>query len=267
MKSIANLRRGGLLTGFLVAAAAFSPAAHAQLTTFAEFGRNASTPTSGFQFTNSGSSSSLGVLSGSIPVRFQYDTTNGYDGTGYSTIAATLTVSGVVSGPASVTGSTITQNFSSFSLALTANKPVAGATNLLTANFSNATGGTLFLTGSSQGGSASFGGTDSNAKGTVDYSSDFLDFSNSSTQTILSSQFALSLTSVQNQIPGGGIGLTVNANGYVDSFGASGTGNFSSNPVPPGKTPTAVPEPSALMLLGLPLAGMLVKRIKSAKTA
>jgi len=91
--------------------------------------------------------------------------------------------------------------------------------------------------------------------GVTDYSSDFLDFSNNGLHTYQSEQFSISLSGINNV--GGGQGITIDPNGYLDSFTANGTGTFSSNPVPPAANPTppppppTTPEPSALGLLPL----------------
>ena len=204
-------------TGLLL----FGAPAHAQsLTTFA------SVDTIGqvFTFINSGASSTLSLTSASIPVTFRYKVENGYGGIN-ADIPAMMTLTSNVTGAA---GGFI-QQMNNISLTITANTPVNGRTNLLSM------GATGRLNAIEDGSDiASFGGNTRNTY-TVGFSSDFLNFANTTDRS-----FNFAFNSLTPQ-------ASVNGNGYLNTFNSSGLGNFASNPAPQ----STVPEPSALGLLGL----------------
>ena len=252
---------GLALTGAAVALISAAPS-HAQLSTFAEFGRRAATQDGSFVFTNNGASSNLSVLGGSIPVRFQYDTDNYYDVNGFTSINATLSVTGTVSGPAVVTGNQITQSFSSVTFTYTAVTPKSGFSNLLTATFNASQPGTIIqLQGTSGSGAATLSVSRNNASGVAGFSSDFLDFGHPSSPLYTSQQFSVSLSGVNNSAVAGN-GMTVNGNGYVNSFVADGTGTFSSNPPPPSFNPVPATPGQVTMLIGLAMGGLQYGRVR-----
>ncbi|MGC4047731.1 MAG: PEP-CTERM sorting domain-containing protein [Armatimonas sp.] len=195
--------------------------AHAQsLTTFA------SVDTIGqvFTFINAGAGSTLGLTQASIPVTFRYKVLNGYGGINVE-IPATMTLTANVTGGAGG----FLQQMNNISMAITANTPINGQTNLLTM------GATGRLNGIEDGSDiANFGGNTRNGF-TVGFSSDFLNFTNTTDRS-----FNFALNSLTPQ-------ASLNANNYMNTWTAAGLGNFASNPAPQ----TSVPEPSSLALLGL----------------
>ena len=203
---------------------------------FAQFTEGVGAPPKPFTFTNSGASSTFSLV-GSIPVNFVYQTPNGYGTAPGQTIAATLTFTSQVSAPAATGFGFIGQPMQNILLTFTANAPVSGFSNLLTVSMTTGT-----LAGQNGGSTASLSGTQSSTSfDQVNYASDFLDFS----IPFSNKNFNLSFDSV---VPI----FTLNANGYVDSFNASGTGTFGSDPVPPSRPPGGVvPEPGTLVLAGM----------------
>jgi hypothetical protein len=177
-----------------------------------------------FQFLNNGASSSLSITPTTIPVTFRYKVVNGYSGVNVD-IPAMMTLSSTVTGGAGG----FSQLMNNVNMTITADTPVRGLTNLLTMS-----GSTGRLTSADGSDIANFGGNTRNSF-IVGFTSDFLDFSNTTARS-----FNFAFNSLDPQ-------ASQNANGYMDSFDASGLGNFASNP-PPLST---VPEPSALALLGL----------------
>lgn len=189
-----------------------------------------------FQFTNNGAGSTFGLTSASIPVTFRYKVANGYGGIDQN-IAATMTLTSLVSGgPGGYT-----QGIGDIQLNITANTPINGLTNLLSMG---ATTGRL----TSQAGSdiANFGGNTRNGF-VVGFSSDFLDFTNTTDRA-----FNFALNSLN---PPAGL----NANGYMNSWNASGLGNFATIPVP-----TTIPEPTTGLLSLLALPGVVALRRRRA---
>lgn len=188
-----------------------------------------------FTFTNAGGASTFTVA---VPVTFVYLVPNGY-GAPFVPIAGTMTLSSIVSAPAAGTD----QPMMSTNMVFTANTPVSGFTNLLT--LSNSTG-TISSTG---GLTAAFQG--STPGNVVTFSSQFLDFS-----LTVNRAFALSFTSVQPS-------YSVNGNGYLDSFQASGTGTFSSDPAPEYHNPVPEPGVTATFAMGaLGLFGLMFRARK-----
>jgi len=80
---------------------------------------------------------------------------------------------------------------------------------------------------------------------TVTYTSDYLDFTGTSTR-ILTFQFNPTNSA-----------LGINGNGLFNSFSGTGSGQFSSDPPPVITTTGTVPEPASVVLMGLGLVGVL----------
>ncbi len=230
-----NRKNTGIITIFTLATLAMLPAAsRAQaLTTFA------SVDTIGqvFQFLNNGGASTFGVTPASIPVTFRYKVSNGYGAINID-IPATMTLTSLVTGGPGG----FNQSMSGINLAIQANTAVGGRTNLLTM------GATGRLTSAANSDIANLGGNTRNAF-TVGFSSDFLNFA---TTTDRSFNFAFNSLN-----PTAGL----NANGYMNTWDASGLGNFAANPIPQ----VTIPEPGTVGLLalaGLPMVGLLRRRTR-----
>jgi hypothetical protein len=219
------------LFGAALALFALTETAHAQsLTTFA------SVDTLGqvFQFVNSGSLSTFGVNPTIIPITFKYKVANGY-GLINTDVAGTMTLTANVTS----TPGGFAQQMNGVTMSINANTPLNGKTNLLTMT------GTGRLTSFDTADTANFGGN-TNSGFIVGYTSDFLDFS---ATTARSFNFALNSLTPQ---------ASLNGNGYMDPFTASGLGNFAANP-----SPIAIPEPGSLALLALatlPVAALVRRR-------
>lgn len=124
-------------------------------------------------------------------------------------------------------------------------------TNLLTVTFSGGTTG-LFFSGNNLGNSLTeSAGTGSGQN--VTFTSDFLTFNSSTT----AKDMALAFSGLSSP-------LTINGNGFLNSFTATGSGNFSADPLPVTMTMT-VPEPGtyATLLAGLGLMGFALRRRKT----
>ncbi|MGC4047836.1 MAG: PEP-CTERM sorting domain-containing protein [Armatimonas sp.] len=176
-----------------------------------------------FQFLNSGAGSTFGLTSASIPVTFRYKIANGYGGIDQN-IDATMTLTSLVSGGPGG----FDQGIGDIQLSITANTPINGQTNLLSM------GATGRLTSQAGSDIANFGGNTRN-NFIVGFSSDFLDFTNTTDRA-----FNFALNSLN---PPAGL----NGNGYMNTWNATGLGNFATIPA----AQTTVPEPATLALLGL----------------
>lgn len=233
--------RNTLLAG--AAALALLGASHvgasAQTTTFAQFFQNGQG--NQFSFVNNGNASQFisgtGMTASSIPVLFTYLVSNGYGGTA-TPILANLSLSADVSGPAgsaTIFGTTfLSQPLTNINLSFTAVTPILGKTNLLSiVSTPNPTTGAL--SGIRNGNTANEN-SDTMTANSLTFTSDFLNFS----QTI-NRNMALSFTSASP-------GLSINGNGFLNSFTAAGTGTFASGGIP--IRINAVPEPGVTALLG-----------------
>jgi hypothetical protein len=209
----------------------FANGVFAQTTTFAQFVE--SSPNHDVIGTNNGGTSfSLSNINGGVPVNFFYSNINGLDPQLIGSQAATLTISGMTTMPATTGGGNITQTFTASSMVtvtITRNTPATVGngtrTNLLTIVFS----GDLF--GGAGGNQASF--NSSTPGDSVTFSSDFLDFTGTSARSS-----ALAFSSVNPN-------FSLGAGNFLASFTADMAGTYSSNP-PPVVT---VPEPAAIVLL------------------
>jgi hypothetical protein len=209
--------------------------ASATTATFASFTQaNAG---NGFTFTNSGTSSGLSAVS--LPINFTiYDINPSYNAIA-GTYAATLTLTSTVSATDATFSGYQFQDLSPFQMTITAKAPILGLTNLLTVNGSNPSGDST-ITGQTNAVAATIN-ADTGDGDSVAYSSAFFDFS-----AATDLNFALSLTSLSSA-------LSKNGNGYLNSFTASGSGNFASDPAP---VVTAAPEPDSAFAFMIGLAGL-----------
>ena len=211
-----------------------STPARAQLTTFA----SVLTGADALQFLNNGASSTYKTTSGSaIPVVFRYSVANGTSLVN-TDIAATMTISAGVTGGAGG----FFQSMNAANMVISANAAINGKTNLLTLSTSTGT-----LTKSS-GSTATFAGTQGGIGGTdiVTFSSDFLSFVGTTVR-----DFTITNNSISP-------GLTINGNGFMDTWTGTGSGLFASNPVP--QISSSAPEPTTLALLVLGGFGIALRR-------
>src|ERR1041385_3245440 len=210
------------------------PAANAAPTTFAQF-LQTNNSVKAFTYNDTGATSSFNVVS--IPVKSAFGVTNSYNGNNFTNpIDAHLTMTAVIDGN-KPTGHFF-ENFQSVSMVFTADTPVGGMSNLLTmtatAKFApdtgfNGSGNHATLTGDTVSGDV------------VNYSSDFLFFFLTTDR-----DFALSFSGVDPK-------LSLDVDGWLNSFAASGTGTFASEPAP-----FFTPDGTSVSLLSgglLPLAG------------
>ncbi|HLK56121.1 MAG TPA: hypothetical protein VKU00_06140 [Chthonomonadaceae bacterium] len=214
--------------------------AHAQLTTFAQF-RETNNSVNAFSFVDSGPTSSFHVVN--VPVEFAYGVNNGYNGNSNGNIDATMSFDATVSNKPVTVGSFFEEKFVNVHMVFTADTPVSGLTNLLTVDGSSE----FHFFG--KGNSASTN-ADTASGDTVNFSSDFLIFTNTTER-----DYALSFSSLTPA-------LSLDINGWLNSFTASGTGTFASAP-PPFYTP----DGTSLSLLSgglLPLAGFALYRRRRA---
>ncbi len=208
---------------------ACSSTAHAQGTTFANFSQG--TTGNQFTFTNNGTSS---TFTSTQNVSFLYIIAND-TGLVNVSIPAVLTLTGTVDGTASGTGRSGTsfdQFLKNISVQFTAVTPINGKTDLLSYSGGLSESGDI----SGRYGGATVSLTEDTGLGDVIlFSSDFLDFSRATDEN---AQY--SFTSVTPT-------LGQNANGFLNTFMASGSGTFASTPAPAQFTP----EPSALSALAI----------------
>lgn len=229
--------RKGVVALFIVGLGVLVSPAQAQLTTFA----NLHTAGSALKFTNSGASSTFGTNTGlAIPVTFTYYVDNN-TGLINTTIAATMTLTGHVTGGAGG----FSQAMDNINMVVTADTPINGKTNLLSMLVSSGALAKGTATTATLGGTDGDGGTD-----TVVFTSDFLNFVGTTVRdySITNTAISPSLTSLD-------------PNGYMKTWLGTGTGNFSSDPAPMA----FIPEPSTLALLlmgGLIPLGAGVRRTR-----
>jgi hypothetical protein len=202
-------------------------------------------------FINAGVGSTLTTVGVSQPVTFKYKVANTY-GAAESVINATMTLTAAVNGTTQ-TGtlfglSLYNQIFQNVNLAITANTPVSGLTNLLTMS----TGTTGSMTGQfSQTTGVFSGDTGGSPANVVNYASDFLFFAPAQRHA-----FTFNLNSVTT---GGVPGVTLNANNWLNTFTAQATASFSAAGV-------NAPEPGTMALVGMGMGvmGIFVRRRRQA---
>lgn len=223
------------LSGIALGALCFGSISQAATVSFASFDPKISG--NNYKFTNSGASSSFGLNGLSVlPVNFQYKVSNG-TGLVNTVIDADLTISADVNGTAAQAFGTDFQSMKNVSMQFKAVSPIMGLSNLLTIT----TASTGLLSGRDGGATVNFNG-DTSAGDTVVFTSDFLDFS----QTI-NRNFALSFVAANPS-------LSINGNGYLNTFTIAGNGTFASDPQPN----STVPEPGSIaMLVGSGVTGSL----------
>ena len=205
-------------------------ASQAQTTTFGQFVQR-DTAAQNFVFTNNASSASFNTVNNGNPVSFIYGGIGNLPLELQGFQNATIFVTSSTTSPAGPgTGGNLVQPFNNvLTIEVRRDTPAAVGRgtrrNLLTATVTQ--GGTpANITGQSN--SASYtASTPSSTNQIVIYTSDFLDF----TQTV-DRNFGISFSSVTP-------GLSFGAGGFLNSFSASGSGTFASNPPPHYNPPTA----------------------------
>jgi len=230
MNRLSRLSLAALVSGGVLLLA--SPS-YAQLTTFA----NVLTGGSALKFTNNGASSTFGTTSGvAIPVTFRYFFANGTGLTNVD-IPATMTLTGLVTGGAGG----FSQKIDQLNMAITSNALFGGQNNLLSMSLSSGTLGKNSLSTASLSGTQGGGGLD-----TVTYTSSFLNFS-----AVVQTDFSFTMTAIAPLLS------ALSGNGYMNTWTGTGTGNFSSDPVPAS---TSAPEPGTLTLAAVGLFGLALRR-------
>lgn len=223
----------------LVATAFATSGAEAAQVTFAQFQqKSVGNP---FTFTNAGAASTFTATS--VPVYFQYLVPNDYGGVNVN-IPAKLTLSAKVASPAVSVPPLVSQPLNEVSISIIADVPVSGDSLLLKVDVDGSLLSTSALAGLS-GGHIGVNAADTSSSFNFDYTSDFVQFDPSQARN-----YALSFSSLF-------FDLSVNGNGYLNSFVAAGTGTFAA---------TVVPEPgtAGMILAGAGiLAGYLRRRARA----
>ncbi|MEO7716606.1 MAG: hypothetical protein ABIY70_10405 [Capsulimonas sp.] len=248
-----NLKKiaSGVFAATAVMAACVAPAT-ATPVTFADFSLRGGTANP-FRYTNSaGPNSTFTLVSATIPVTFTYQVPNAYGASGTS-IKALLSFSGQVNGVVtkadgtalvgSPAGVSVMQKLKNVTFTFTA----ITAGNIPGTNLLTTTASTGALTGRIGGRTLSFGG-DTGLGDSVNYSSDFLNFTHTIEQ-----DFNFSFTSLTNLTGGGALAVKTSGNlasgkGNFVPFSTSGTGTFDSDPAP--LLPSPEPAPVAAFLIG-----------------
>jgi hypothetical protein len=245
----ARLANGALTVLMLLTLGAPLPSASATTTTFAQFTQDTSSrafgftndtidalPTDNLMFHTGGIDSATVA----VPINFQFDVANGY-GPANQTIKAELTLSAIVASPA-VGGSVLDQPLKNMTLTITADTPVGGHDILLQIlPVASVSTGQLFgISGTSNIADTS----DTSSGGVFQFASQFLGFG------LGAENYTLGLTGMSNAA-GGSTTVSKNANGFLNSFVATGTETFAAT------STTSVPEPSAWALLTIGAFGLL----------
>jgi len=263
VKTIMNLKK---MTACAVTVVALATASvvPALAGTFANFALVSGSP---FSYINTGATSKFTLISTSVPVTFNYFGNNGYNGN-TNVINATMTFTALVDNGAAgkvvktvipFFGTLDTEGFKSVTISFKANTAVGGKTNLLTL-LPSSTG-----FGSGKEGGQDFalsGDTNGTTPSVVNYSSDFLDFTN-----VTDTSYNLSFTSVapllKDRTSNGTGSTAAQKKDYFQNFKTAGNGSFSSTPYPFG-TPEPAPV-AGFVIGGLGLAGLALRGRKAAR--
>jgi len=248
-----NLKKlaSGVFAATAVMAACVTPA-KADLTTFASFNLRggAANP---FTYTNaSGPNSTFTLVTTQIPVTFTYQVPNGFGAAG-TPIDAVLTFSAQVNGVvtkadgSALTGSPANTAVKQMLKNVTFTFTSLSAGNLPGTDLLTTTASTGALTGVIGGRTLNFNG-DTGLGNSVNYSSDFLNFSNTIEQ-----DFSFGFTSLKTIGTNGALsvkttGNLANGKGNFNPFTTSGGGTFDSDPAP--LAPSPEPAPVAAFLIG-----------------
>ena len=226
-----------------------SAVSHAAPITFASFSDKAA---SQFVFTNNlatGTAASASFSSVSNAINFSFTSVPGLDAALQGVQNAHLTYSpSKTTAPANRSDDDLdSQPMNSTTIiSIVRDTAYKTLTNLLTVTFS---AGTKRLTiRGDDGGNSLTEAAGTGSGQSVAFTSDFLSFSGSTT----AKDIALAFTGLSSP-------LAINANGFLNSFTATGSGNFSADPLP-----VTVPEPGsyAMLLAGLGLMGVALRSRK-----
>ncbi len=231
-----------------LASLVFGQFASAQTTTFGQyFQQNGSTQ--GFSYTNGGTSATFSTIS-TLPIFFLYSVIPGMqaDVANPTVNAGGITFTGTTNTVAvSDGGAGFNQLFQTINFSIIRTTPSAsGGTNLLTGTLTNVT---INFSGNSASFNVTSGGTSM-----VTFSSDFLDFSNT---TIRNAGFSFS---------GASSSISQNANGFLNPFAISAQGTFASNPLPIAVVPEVSTGVIFTACAALVILGEIRRRRRSAKS-
>ena len=178
-------------------------------------------------FTNDGADSML--AGDNIKVTFKFTMPNTY-GAANANIDAELQLVGRVSGMAKNNNNVLDQPMTLAALIVIADKKVGGKNQLFTSLALNRV--SADLGGTLNAKTSTFSGPGNNSPRPMPATSDFFDFGN-----YMDIGFQVTLTNMSKP-------LTINKNGYLDTFTASGSGEIFGIPVV-----ATVPEPASIVLL------------------
>ena len=200
-----------------------------------------------FVFTNNGASTTFAATNDAVS--FQY-IVGGLDAALTGSQLAHLTYSSSASTAALSGFGLDIQRMNSTTISIVRDTAYNGHTNLLSVTFSGTLANPLYLFGANAGSALSELASTGSGQ-TVTFTSDFLNFSNTSSRDV-----GLAFTSVAPPVG-------IDANGLLKSFTASATGSFSADPTP--LVVSAVPEADtyAMLLAGLGVIGFLARRRQS----
>lgn len=209
--------------------------AQAQTTTFANFTQDVAADKS-FQFNNTSGffTQNTGTLATTIQVNFTFlvQPTSGLITQG-TPLTANLTITSSLNGGATIGVANATQRLNNVQMSFIGTGALAGQ-NLLTVFASTGT-----LSGSFGTNTASLAETDNGGLQVINYTSDFLNFSNSTQRN-----YSLPLNNLNPAFTNGG--------GFISNFSSNATGQFASNGI--------VPEPTTMTFVGLGIAGLALAR-------